>query len=105
MTTEASIIVALPSYLSFAAYGTKVLNKEGLRAWVKIQMTTAMAGNANAIDQIDARLNPAIDALAAVIFKFGEQCKLFVGGEAIACGVCNDRHATCTCDPCHGVFK
>ena len=42
MTTEASIIAALPSYLSFAADGTRVLNKEGLRTFVKAQMAAAM---------------------------------------------------------------
>ena len=67
MTTEASIIAALPSYLSFAADGTKVLNKEGLRTWAKAQMTTAMAGGAYDISQIDSVLNPALDALAATI--------------------------------------
>lgn len=67
MTTEASIIAALPSYLSFAADGTRVLNKEGLRTWVRAQMTLAMAGNGYNIAQIDSRLNPALDRLAATI--------------------------------------
>ena len=67
MTTEASIIAALPSYLSFAADGTRVLNKEGLRTWVRAQMTAAMGANTYGISQIDGRLNPALDALAATI--------------------------------------
>ena len=66
MTTEASIIAALPSYLSFAADGTRVLNKEGLRTFVKAQMAAAM-GTAYNISQIDGIVNPALDALAATI--------------------------------------
>jgi hypothetical protein len=67
MTTEASIIAALPSYLSFAADGTRVLNKEGLRTWVKAQMTAAMGANAYNIAQTDNEINTHLDKLAATI--------------------------------------
>jgi hypothetical protein len=67
MTTEASIIAALPSYLSFAADGTRVLNKEGLRTWVKAQMTAAMGANVYAVSQIDGQLDEALNKLAATI--------------------------------------
>lgn len=74
MTTEAAIIAQVPSYLSFAADGTKVLDKEGLRAWVTGQMFSTIAANATpyytlqqAQGMVSAAITPLLDRLAATI--------------------------------------
>lgn len=74
MTTEAAIIAQVPSYLSFAADGTKVLDKEGLRSWVTGQMFTTLAANATpyyslqqAQGMVSAAITPLLDRLAATI--------------------------------------
>jgi len=66
MTTEASIIAQMPTYLSFAADGTKVLDKEGLRAWVKAQIRAATTYNYTDT-LLDMTVTPLIDKLAATI--------------------------------------
>ena len=46
-----------------------------------------------------------LHALAAVLAKFGEQRKLFVGAQAVAGGVGDDGHAACVADPAHRVAQ
>lgn len=67
LTTKATFIADANANISFATDGTKVLNKEALRATVKTRMTTAMSGNAEFIGQLDGIIIAALDRLAAVI--------------------------------------
>ena len=66
MTTEASIIAQIPSYLGTAADGTRTLNKEGLRTWITAQMKAACGTNDYAKSQVAGAVSPLLDKLAAV---------------------------------------
>ena len=45
-----------------------------------------------------------LNTTPAVIDELGKESELFIGREAIARRVGNDRNPACTCDPIDGVF-